>query len=126
MRVTTPGAAASDGRASGGYRNLRDRWQSPGVLLPCGTPGGIIVAPAARGQASSSVMISRHNARHSEQIATRAAAASPVTWWRRLPQKLHLTGAPYLLWSPTGVIAESGVAVGSPDAITRSARSMHS
>ena len=35
--------------------------------------------------------------------------ARPVTWWRRLPQKLHFTGAPYLFSSPADVIAESGV-----------------
>lgn len=71
-------------------------------------------------------MISWHNARHSVQITTRAAAARPVTWWRRLPQKLHFTGAPYLFSSPADVIAESGVAAGSPVAITRSALSVHS
>ena len=73
------------------------------------------------GQASRSVRISSHSARHSAQIRASWAAARPGTWWRRSPQKLHFS---VVASAATGAMAAPGGPAGSPVAIAWLARGM--
>jgi cell division inhibitor SepF len=103
-----------DGLTEEGFFNQALRRWPPREYHEDSVSGGFSV--------TSSVRISWHSSRHSLHIATPAAAARPDTWWRRLPQKLHLTVGTS---SPADVTVNSGVAALSPVSITRSAVPMH-